>query len=302
MLRSRYRDILPPATTRTGLLLGRAREAAASAVRFAVRRRTNHLIRSPLGPLIHPEARMIVIFSPKSACTSVVIWFLHHLGHAERARQYSEWPHHYRAQVYYQSSLFRDACNLDLTNFRVVRVVRDPFDRAASSFRHAQRSGVADDAFAKLLGLSDAAHKGVSFCDFLDLLDRLDLTNCDEHLRLQHHPVEGRLQLTHLINISIEDLFERLNMVEADLGLPITDFTALDWLTDLDRRRRRFNGAIDVADAYTMPLTRRQAQRGPWPNYHALLTQAARERISRLYAADISAYGASAAAPPSKTT
>src|SRR6185437_13167032 len=47
-------------------------------------------------PLINPDARLVVLFSPKSACTTVVMWFLHHLGHGQKARDYATWPHHYR--------------------------------------------------------------------------------------------------------------------------------------------------------------------------------------------------------------
>lgn len=251
----------------------------------------NRLMRHAPRPLIHPDARMIVIFSPKSACTSVVIWFLHQLGEAERAQAYHRWPHRYRGDVYYRSDLYRQACNLDLTGFRVVRVVRDPFDRAVSSFRHVQRSGIADTDFKTLLARSDAAEAGVSFREFLDLLERMDLTRSNEHFGIQRHPVEDKLPVTHLINISTEDLFTRLNQVEADLGLPITNFAELHWIHSLAERRSRFNGRIATNDAYELRLTRSQARRGPWPPYSALLTPPARERIAHLYAADIAAYG-----------
>jgi hypothetical protein len=114
-----------------------------------------------------------------------------------------------------------------------------------------------------------------------------DPRTCDAHFGLQRHPIEDVLPVTHLINASSQDLYTRLNEVEADLGLPTTDFASLQWIKDLGDRRDRFGGKLDVADAYTMRLTRRQARRGPWPTRNALLTPEARERIARLYAADI---------------
>jgi hypothetical protein len=135
----------------------------------------NRLIRTAPRPLIHSEARMIVVFSPKSACSNVVIWFLHQLGLAEEARAYHDWPHRYRINVYYQSDLYRQALSLDLKNFRVVRVLRDPIDRAVSTFREVQRSALADELSASILGRTDAAEAGVSFSEFLDLLEKIDL-------------------------------------------------------------------------------------------------------------------------------
>jgi hypothetical protein len=277
--------------------LAKAWNAVRSAARIGRSRNIVRLLQQSPQPLIVPDARLIVVFSPKSACTSVVIWTLHHLGKMQEARAYNDWPHRYRTDVYYHSPQYREAVRRDLTGFRVLRVVRDPFDRAVSSFRHAQRFGLADNEFAELLGRKNVAEAGVSFRDFLDLLERLDLRTCNEHFRLQRHPVEAVLPVTHLINISTDDLFTRLNQVESDLGLRVTDFAQLDWIHALDTRRNRFGAVLDAADAYAQPFTQWQARRGPWPRYEALLTPAACERVARLYAVDIAAYGASGARP-----
>src|SRR5688572_4072882 len=60
-------------------------------------------------PLIDPHNRLVVIFSPKSACTNVVAWFFHHLGHTQAARDFHRSPHRYRFQVYYRSEIYQDA-------------------------------------------------------------------------------------------------------------------------------------------------------------------------------------------------
>ena len=60
------------------------------------------------------------------------------------------------------------------------------------------------------------------------------------------------------------------------------------------RLEERYNKASDdfagIADLYTRRLKREQALNGPWPRYDALLTPEARDRVSRLYAADLRAY------------
>ncbi len=241
-------------------------------------------------PLIHPAARMLVIFSPKSACTNVLIWFFHHLGHARVARQFHNWPHEYRERVYYYSQLYRKAYDLDFSTFKVIRVVRDPYERAASSFRHVLRIPFADRDIARRIGHRDMAGQGLSFSRFLDFLEKSDLASCDRHYGLQRHPVEDKLPVHYLINVSKDDLSKRLNDVEADLGLKHTDLPSMPWVKRLHRHNRPAATLESASDLYTQPLTREQATAGPWPNSNALLTPEARARIARLYAADIKAY------------
>jgi hypothetical protein len=252
-------------------------------------------------PLIYPRKRMIVVFSPKSACTNVVIWFFHQLGHSAAARDYSSWPHRYRTEVYYKSTLYRRAYERDLSKFSLVRVVRDPFERAVSSFRHVQKGGLADKEIGRALGRTDMSTAGLSFSEFLDFLERCDLNTCDPHFRVQRHPIEDRLPTRHLINASAEDLFSRLNEVEADFNLPITDFSTLEWLQKINRKHRHMEAPAAPADAYNHRFDRESARNGSWPPYSAFLIPVARERLARLYARDIEAYGGAAATPKQRT-
>ena len=241
--------------------------------------------------LIDPSKRLIVLFSPKSACTNVVIWFFHQLGHAAAAQDYDRWPHKYRGNVYYKSALYRRAFQHDLSRYSVLRVVRDPYDRAVSSFRHVHRNGSADHLIAQVLGRRDIATSGLSFSEFLDFLETCDLAKCDGHYRLQRHPVEDRLPTRYLINASTEDLYTRLNEVEADLGIAITDFDKLEWLHSVNRTHSHVAAPFDAANTYTHRFDRTTARSGAWPRYDTFLTTEARERIARLYAVDIEAYG-----------
>src|SRR5689334_14979324 len=68
-------------------------------------------------PLVDVRKKLIVIFSPKAACTNVVIWFLNHLGHLSAAQDYARFPHPYRVQVYYRSNIYRKAFSTDLSRF-----------------------------------------------------------------------------------------------------------------------------------------------------------------------------------------
>jgi hypothetical protein len=241
-------------------------------------------------PLIHPEAKMIVVFSPKSACTTVMSWFFNQLGHGQAARDFHPWPHRYRSQVYYHSRLYEKALEKNLSDFTLVRVVRDPLDRAASSYRHVLKHGIADSDFAKVMGRADASKEGFSFAEFLDMLERIDLKTCDRHYARQKHPVEDAKTVDHLINISTQDLHAGLNAVDRAVGLPTFDFDAAAQIEKVRHKRFQVHGQLDATDAYTTRFDHKQAKEGPWPPYEALLTPPARERLARLYAVDIAAY------------
>lgn len=240
-------------------------------------------------PLVHPTQRFVVVFSAKSACSTVVIWFLHTLGLALQARAYSEWPHHYRIDRYYglpQVQAARESLGPD--DVKVLRVVRDPIDRAGSSFRHALGTGYARQSILDTLGI-DTDRDGLSLARFIDFLEREDLSRCDPHHRRQKHALERVRRPDRTINASRTDLFEGLNAFERDLGLPVTVFDDLTWVRELQATRVPHSVALP-GDPYRMVLTRQQAQRGPWPT--GLLTPEARERLARLYAEDIALYSA----------
>lgn len=240
-------------------------------------------------PLIDPNNKLLVIFSAKSACTNVLVWFFHHLGHAKAVRDYHPSPHQYRTQVYYRSKLYQRAYRMKFERMRVIRIVRDPYERAVSGFRHLLRHS--HTRFGRKMGMSHIAANGLSFSEYLDFLERLNLRTCDAHFAVQRHPVEDALPVRFLINVSTEDLYQRLNEIETELGLEKTDLRGSDWINIIDRRNRPKDKPVTSADLFTQRLSQAQADKGPWPAYDDLLVPAARERLARLYAIDIESYG-----------
>jgi hypothetical protein len=248
------------------------------------------LLWGDLPPLIHPERKFMVLFSAKSACTNALIWFFTQLGHAQAARDFHVWPHEYRMTVYYYSQLYRNAFRSDFSEYKVIRVIRDPYERAASSFRHIVRYDIVDRALKRRIGRRSMEQDGLSFLEFLSFLERIDLRTCNPHLSLQYHPVEAKLKVDYLINVSRENLFERLNQIEAELELKPTNLPEDAWVRALRGHNRRQKEFEDNTGIYTRRLTRAQAAVGPWPSNEALLTDEARARIAKLYAKDIETY------------
>lgn len=243
-------------------------------------------LRARMLPLIHPRHRFVVLFFAKSACTSVVIWYLHTMGLLEGARSYSRWPHDFRIDRLYKRAEDREArASLRMSQVTVLKVVRDPLERAVSSFRHALATGYARESILAALGI-DTAARGLSFERFIDFLEREDLQACDPHHALQWHPVERLRRPDVVINVSRGDLFAGLNDFERRLGMPVTDFSALRWIHELQASREAPTGETE-GDTYRQVLTQRHALQGPWPR--TLLTSEARRRLGKLYARDLRA-------------
>jgi hypothetical protein len=244
-------------------------------------------LKSTERPLVDPQGRFITLFSAKSACSSVVIWFFKQLGCMDEARGYAEWPHRYRIERWYKDSRYLEALAASqMGKSKVLRVVRDPVERAGSSFRHALGTRYAKDEIQARLGI-DIDAEGLSFERFIDFLGQEDLDHCNPHHRRQKHAVEDLCKPDFLINASRQDLFEQLNAFERSIGLPHTDFPSLTWLHELQAGRTPHS--VDLpGDPYRLVLTREQAQRGPWPK--GLITGEARARLETLYAEDIELY------------
>ena len=239
--------------------------------------------------LIDRDRRFAVIFSEKSACTTAVIWFCNTLGLADEARAYSEWPHDYRIEVLqHPAAQFRPNVE-QLDDFTVLQVIRDPFERAASSFRHALGLRYVDQTIRTKIGV-DIAKDGLSFEQFLAFLKKEDLRACDPHHRMQSCSLMRGRRADVVINISHQDLFRELNAFELRMRMPPTDFTNLAWIHQLQATRTP--KLIDMGpDPDQLVLTVNQALRGPWPS--GLLTERSRRQIEMLYADDISRYGRS---------
>lgn len=246
--------------------------------------------RPQIRPLVDPQMRFLVVWSAKSACTTTLIWFLHATGQAEAARRLDDWPHRYRSGVLYRSPVYYRMKDEDVGRMRRLRVFRDPLDRAVSSYRHAVSMGYADAELAAFLRRPIDPEATFSFREFVDYLETVDIARTNPHHRQQNQPIEAAFPATDVINITRQDLFTELNRFEASLGMPVTDFPALEWLHRTEHKRKAAVGALEGA-AEEMRLSRRAGRgEGFWPPTATLLTDEMRARLSRIYRADLDLY------------
>ena len=241
-------------------------------------------------PLVNKDKKLIVLWSPKSACTTMYVWFSHISGFAEDVRKYATWPHRHRMDQYMKSKLYAESVDSGMTDAKVLRVIRDPYGRAVSIYRHALQTLFADrymEAFSN--GRIDAKD-GYSFQTFLDLLEQLDMRRVDVHFRPQFHPLEKTRAVDRVINISKSDLFTEINAFEAMMEIPKTNFEDLNWLHALETKRKAKQEPIEGDGLDQVPFSRQQAKMGQLPSYGQLLTPLARQRIEAIYKADFDAY------------
>jgi hypothetical protein len=102
--------------------------------------------------------------------------------------------------------------------------------------------------------------------------------------------LEDSLKVDYVINVSREDLFERLSRIEDELELTRTSLRDDPWIRTLRSHNRPTRELDDCEGIYTRRLTREAARKGPWPRNDVLLTNDARARIAKLYAKDIACY------------
>lgn len=182
-------------------------------------------------PLIFRERNIVLSFSPKSACSHVVLWFYRHEGLMEAAQYYSEWPHNFRNEVYYKSATYKARRRATVTTqgrgFTLIRVTRDPVKRFVSCFRHAARWPLIDPLVRRKVGIAPA-EVGMSLEDYFTALRGEDLQTpapIDVHSRAQNHPVWA-LPFDRVITLNVDETHVNpgLNAIEQALDLPQTDF------------------------------------------------------------------------------
>jgi hypothetical protein len=241
-------------------------------------------------PLLLSPAKIGVIWSAKSACTSVLLWYLWHRNLLQVAQAYDSWPHQFRNRMLYADEAYRTcASQMDVGSWSWLRVIRDPYNRAVSSYRHALANGYESQKMSRRLKRLPEA--GYSFEEFLDYLLRIDITICNLHHKQQCHPLEELVAPSRVINVDKVDLMQSLAEIDAGLATPQEPVEALHAaVAAINSWHHARSSSVD-RDVSTVVLTQSDA-RGEWPPYSGFLNESTRAKIAKVYAVDISRYAA----------
>jgi hypothetical protein len=241
-------------------------------------------------PLLYGPGRLGIIWSAKSACTTLLLWYLWHCDLLSAARFYGNWPHEFRYRVLYASQTYRSwADQAGERGWSWLRVVRDPFTRAVSSYRHALRFGYEDAKMARVLARPVDCKDGFSFELFLDYLLRIDIAACNLHHRQQYHPIEGLVTPGEILNVDRENMMERLRRIDATFEAPKEPAAALSRaIAEITPYHHARASGVEGDQAATA-FTARDASEA-WPPHQAFLNDTTRARIAAIYAVDLARY------------
>jgi hypothetical protein len=234
-------------------------------------------------PLLSTERRLALLFSAKAGCTFATKWFFEHVGLAKEAAAHSPWIHNYRQEVHYTGASYRpdDIANPDM---RIVKFVRNPFERAVSSYLHASKHGYEDAALARFLGRSIRPKQRFSFREFVRYLETRDLRSCNLHHRLQIHPLEESSLVAWSHLVKIEESAARLPVIEAELGLPFSDIGRL--ATSGHHTRRIAHETFCGDEVFSFSDGTAEA-----PPSRAFYDRDIERAVAELYRPDFEAYG-----------
>jgi hypothetical protein len=235
--------------------------------------------------VIDEKHRLVMLFTPKAGCTRAVIMMFKHMGLLDEARAYSPWIHDYRSRCKFVIVPERHLYSGD---YFVFKVIRNPYDRAVSSFINAveySRSKYTNsNSSCPLL-------KTPTFVQFLELLDRTNFftkeyvdPHQNHHCRPQYVPGEEEYVRKY---VRIENGQADVDDINREYGTAL-DIENVD-LELLPHHQKR-TSTIPLSDLSNVPFD--QLPRPLPASYCAFYADPrARALVERMFADDISRYG-----------
>ena len=186
-------------------------------------------------PLWEKKFPIVISFTPKSGCTTILKWFLEQNNLLQEAFNYSEWVHRYRQQVLYNTNRYTEECQSVFTNNPdnkiIIKVIRNPFYRSISSYLHYLRFGSVRknwsiirevDDWKNSNGLND--QHGISFNQFLKFIIFSNRSGkvLDPHFSCQYDPIQdGKVKIyipLEILSSEIRKLEERFKLKKIDMN------------------------------------------------------------------------------------
>jgi hypothetical protein len=247
-------------------------------------------ILASMGSDFDSQLKLVLLWSAKSGCTFAVKWMLDHMGLLQEALAHHRWIHFFRIEKLYKSATHK-ASVADFVaapgSYRVVKIVRNPFKRALSSFIHAAQCGYEDAHMAKYLGRRIDEDNRYSFREFVAYLETINLNACNVHHRLQAHRLERAFVPGTRFVIDLDHSMTLLPRLENLLDLP---------RSKLNRHRRSHHHAGTSASAAAkfsgdIALRVTAQSKSEIPYYRCFYDEDIERHVYQLYAEDFLLYG-----------
>ena len=158
-------------------------------------------------PLYHERVPVVVLWSEKAACTTVVKWYLSQVGILLRALNYHNWIHNFENEVFKTSDGYLEKCADAMNRGQpVIKFVRNPYTRLYSGYLETCRRRVLTDnehwstqtrkaVLTDLVGEDTELEYAYSFNQFVDWLDHKKGRGLDPHLSIQYQAYEEKLDI-----------------------------------------------------------------------------------------------------------
>jgi hypothetical protein len=256
---------------------------------FRSQRTKKKLLNDSPKPLFHQSERdaLALFFSAKAGCTFAVQWFLSQRGLLEAARAFNPWVHQYRIKVHYQSPEYLNhLAEIADRKTKVIKIVRNPYGRAVSSYIHAVGHTYEYEALSQFLGRPVDATHGFSFREFVHYLGSIDLATCNPHHRLQCHAAERSKLVTPHYIVTLENSMTELNQMEAQLSMPITPRATMEEFANTKHATKRKDYQRVVAD----DRFEKKALAAQMPQMTNFYDEELQAKVRALYEIDFQAY------------
>jgi len=247
-------------------------------------------------PLLTVGFPIVVCWSAKAGCTTMLRWFLAHNGLLEEAAAHSRWVHDYREQRLCVGHDYRRSCERLFSQAQshkyIIKVIRDPARRAVSGYLHFLRqghhttwsAGATVNRWKTEVGLG--RQRGLSFIQFLGFLNsqQTQQRSLDPHFRPQFEPLQDSRVLAY---IPLEQLAAGLGELERRFCLPHVDAQSLS-------QSFHHNTPTSHCDwrepAATVPADLDTLETLGTPSAEAFLDPKTLESVHEVYRADYEAY------------
>ena len=185
-------------------------------------------------PLYNKDFPIIISWSPKSGCTTILKWFLAQNRLLDEANNYSDWVHDYRENKLCTRPGYKKLCMQyfieNPSSKHIIKVIRNPYTRAVSSYVHVLRWGVLTKDWPLISKIETwkrsnnlKNQKGMSFRQFLlFIIDQQSKGHLlDPHLKQQYDEIQDP-KVNHYVRI--ENIMNDLEEIEKKFSLECLDY------------------------------------------------------------------------------
>ncbi|MDQ0269722.1 sulfotransferase family 2 domain-containing protein [Cytobacillus purgationiresistens] len=232
-------------------------------------------------PLHNHDFPLILLWSPKSACTTMNRWFFYQIGLLQDvATESGGEVHSYRDYVYRKDPEYTEALKLDLLQGKkdIIKVVRNPYKRAVSSYLHTLAAPWLIHYFNRKI------EEGLSFKQFLIELKEMgpQFMTIDRHIGQQY--ITGE-ELFNIQYIKIDDLNNQIRRVEKEYGLLKSP------LYRLSGSSHHFSKKMKREGNYADQILNIDAFSNLLPKMNSFYNAETKKLVEDLYATDFLLYG-----------